>query len=256
MPKHNFSHIYKNVKDWEFARERRLLWQCLWKYSNVKCYDREIISIFHAASSFAHKLQYKPSTVIPSQSANSNDGKYIFGYWSPRPYRPSENSKKNEWKFLLPFLWKFLYVFSLPIHSRIRQITVILKVRRRVQGQNEYLWLTSHYIGESETFFMCNFKICYQNFPLTFCCFICQTESEGDAATLRAISNKKSASIRNWISFLSSELRNSFSWKIHCIVIYYWVPVILRIVNVSVQHLKIAFVREHGRDFSRSLYSY
>lgn len=38
--------------------------------------------------------------------------------------------------------------------------------RERIDG-NIYGW---HLIIPSETFFMCNFKTRYQNFPLTFCC--------------------------------------------------------------------------------------
>lgn len=76
--------------------------------------------------------------------------------------RPFENSKKNEchssFAILVEISLRLLSLtIRLYIHSRIRQITVILKVRRRMQGQNEYLWLTSHYIGGERDIFYVQF---------------------------------------------------------------------------------------------------
>lgn len=88
---------------------------------------------------------------------------YIFGYWSSPTY-----FSRIPFSFFVGIFCSIRLVELDKLQSFWSEEAMVSMAREResIDG-NIYGW---HLIISSETFFMCNFKIRYQNFPLTFCC--------------------------------------------------------------------------------------
>lgn len=165
----------------------------------------------HHYSSLAHKVQYY--TVILPDVSKLKWWRFFGVEFRNNIFLVIDLPPSLNQNFFLIFV-EISLLFSLAIavhiHSRIRQITVI---SNEMEGAKR-IFMADISLFRSETFFMCNFKICYQNFPLTFCCFICQCAVASKREMLprwELLVIKKSTSIWNWIFF--SELRNSFHGK-------------------------------------------